>query len=92
MQIARQTSLLIAYCLLAGEKSENSEKSSLTEDSEVCYILLELKYFTGTNTFEHAEFKSEMFPLRRHAVFAQTAILSSLISPQIFSLLNDTDG
>ena len=47
MQIARQTSLLIAYCLLAGEKSENSEKSSLTEDSEVCYILLELKYFYG---------------------------------------------
>ena len=33
--------------------------------------------------FEHAEFKSEKFLLRRHAVFSQTAILSSLISRQI---------
>jgi hypothetical protein len=32
--------------------------------------------FTGTNTFEHAEFKSENFPHRRPAVFSQTAILS----------------
>jgi hypothetical protein len=40
--------------------------------------------FTGTNTFEHAEFKSENFPRRRPAVFSQTAILSSLISQQIF--------
>jgi hypothetical protein len=31
----------------------------------------------GTNTFEHAEFKSEKFPLCRPAVFSQTAILSS---------------
>jgi hypothetical protein len=37
----------------------------------------------GTNTFEHAEFKSENFPHRRPAVFSQTAILSSLISQQI---------
>jgi hypothetical protein len=44
-----------------------------------------------TNTFEHAEFKSEKFPLRRPAVFSQTAILSSLISQQMFSLFNDTD-
>ena len=28
----------------------------------------------GTNTFEHAEFKSEDFPHRRPAVFSQTAI------------------
>jgi hypothetical protein len=48
--------------------------------------------FMGTNTFEHAEFKSENFPHRRPAVFSQTAILSSLISQQIFSLFNDTDG
>jgi hypothetical protein len=47
--------------------------------------------FSGTNTFEHAEFKSEKFPLRRPAVFSQTAILSSLISRQLFSLFNDTD-
>jgi hypothetical protein len=47
--------------------------------------------FTETNTFEHAEFKSEKFPLRTPAVFSQTAILSSLISQQIFSLFNDTD-
>jgi hypothetical protein len=47
--------------------------------------------FTGINTFEHAEFKSEKFPLRRLCVFLQTAILSSLISWQIFSLFNDTD-
>ena len=54
--------------------------------------VLELKYFTGTNTFEHVDFKSEKFPLRRHAVFSQTAIiLSSLISRRIFSLFNDTD-
>ena len=46
----------------------------------------------GTNTFEHAEFKSEDFPHCRPAVFSQTAILSSLISQQIFSLFNDTDG
>jgi hypothetical protein len=39
--------------------------------------------FMGTNTFEHAEFKSENFPHRRPAVFSQTAILSSLISQQI---------
>ena len=39
-------------------------------------------FFTGTNTFEHAEFKSEKFALRRPAVFSQTAILSSLISRQ----------
>jgi hypothetical protein len=36
--------------------------------------------FTGTNTFEHAEFKFEKFQLRRPCVFLQTAILSSLIS------------
>ena len=42
--------------------------------------------FSETNTFEHAE-----FPLRRPAVFSQTAILSSLISRQLFSLFNDTD-
>ena len=42
-----------------------------------------------TNTFEHAEFKSENFPHRRPAVFSQTAILSSLISQQIFLLFND---
>jgi hypothetical protein len=47
--------------------------------------------FMGTNTFEHAEFKSEKFPLCRPAVFSQTAILSSLISRQLFSLFNDTD-
>jgi hypothetical protein len=47
--------------------------------------------FTRTNTFEHAEFKSEKFPLRRPCVFLQTAILSSLISWQIFSLFNDTN-
>jgi hypothetical protein len=46
--------------------------------------------FTGANTFEHAEFKSEKFPLRKPAVFSQTAILSSLIS-RLFSLFNDTD-
>jgi hypothetical protein len=34
--------------------------------------------FTGTNTFEHAEFKSEKLPLRRPAVFSLNAILSSL--------------
>jgi hypothetical protein len=66
----------------------------------VCFILtltlkhvLDLKYFCGnySNTFKHAEFKSEIkFPLRRPAVFSQTAILSSLISQQIFSLFNDT--
>ena len=39
---------------------------------------------TGTNTFKHAEFKSEKFPQRRPAVFAQTAILSSQILWQIF--------
>jgi hypothetical protein len=53
--------------------------------------VLELKYFTGTNNFEHAEFKSEKFPLYRPAVFSQTAILSSLISQQLFSLFNETD-
>jgi hypothetical protein len=47
--------------------------------------------FAGTNTFEHAEFKSEKFPLRRHAVFSQTAILFSLISRKLFSLFYDTD-
>jgi hypothetical protein len=47
--------------------------------------------FTGTNTFEHAEFKSGEFPLRRPAVFSQTVILSSLISGQILSLFNDKD-
>jgi hypothetical protein len=47
--------------------------------------VLDLKYFTGTNTFEHVEFKSEKFPLRRPAVFLQNAILSSMIlSRQIF--------
>jgi hypothetical protein len=40
--------------------------------------------FMGTNTFEHAEFKSENFPHRRPAVFSQTAILSSLISDKFF--------
>jgi hypothetical protein len=40
--------------------------------------------FMGTNTFEHAEFKSENFPHRRPAVFSQTAILSSLISHKFF--------
>jgi hypothetical protein len=48
--------------------------------------------FMGTNTFDHAEFKSENFPHRRPAVFSQTATLSSQISQQIFSLFNDTDG
>jgi hypothetical protein len=47
--------------------------------------------FTGTNTFKHAEFESENFPRRKHAVFSQNAILSSLISQQIFSLFNDMD-
>jgi hypothetical protein len=47
--------------------------------------------FTGTNTFKHAEFESENFPRRKRAVFSQNAILSSLISQQIFSLFNDTD-
>ena len=56
--------------------------------------VLEPKYFYGNyiNTFKHAEFKSEKFPLRRPALFSQTAILSSLISQQIFSLFNDMDG
>jgi hypothetical protein len=44
----------------------------------------------GTNTFEHTEFKSENFPHRRPAVFSQTAILSSLISQQIFSFVQLT--
>ena len=35
--------------------------------------------FTGTNIFKDAESKSEEFPLHRPAVFAQTAILCSLI-------------
>jgi hypothetical protein len=43
--------------------------------------------FAGTNTFEHAEFKSEKFPLCRSTVFSQTAILSSLISQQFFSFV-----
>ena len=48
--------------------------------------------FTGTNTFKDAESKSEEFPLRKAAVFSQTAISCSLISRQGFSLLNDTHG
>jgi hypothetical protein len=47
--------------------------------------------FTGTNTFKHAEFESENCPRRKPAVLPQNAILSSLISQQIFSLFNDTD-
>ena len=47
--------------------------------------------FTGTNTFKYAEYKSEEFPLCRPAVLSQTAILSSLIERQFFSLFNDTD-
>jgi hypothetical protein len=43
--------------------------------------------FTGTNMFKHAEFKSEKFPRRRPAVFSQTAILSSLISQQVFFIV-----
>jgi hypothetical protein len=46
--------------------------------------------FMGTNTFEHAEFKSEKLLLHRPAVFSQTAMLCSLIS-QLFSLFNDMD-
>ena len=45
-----------------------------------------------TNTFKHAEFKSEEFPLRRPTVFSQTAILCLLNSRQNLSLFNDTDG
>jgi hypothetical protein len=45
----------------------------------------------GTKIFENAEFKSENFPLRRPAVFSQTAILSSVISQQIYPLFNNTD-
>jgi hypothetical protein len=59
-----------------------------TYEKYLCMIII----FMGTNTFEHAEFKFEKFPLRRPAAFSQTAILSSLISRQIFSLFNDTDG
>ena len=33
--------------------------------------------FMGTNTIKHAESKSEEFPLRRPAVFSQTAVLST---------------
>ena len=47
---------------------------------------------TGTNAFKHAEPKSEEFPLRRPAVFSQTAILSLLIAREFFSLFNDMDG
>ena len=43
--------------------------------------------FTGTNTFEGAESKSEKFLLLRPAVFSQTAILCSLISRIIESLI-----
>jgi hypothetical protein len=39
----------------------------------------------------HAEFESENFQRRKPAVFSQNAILSSLISQQIFSLFKDTD-
>jgi hypothetical protein len=56
------------------------------------HVLWNWNIFTGTNTFQHAEFKSENFPRRKPAVFSQNAILSSLISQQIFSLFNDTYG
>jgi hypothetical protein len=47
--------------------------------------------FAGTNTFEHAEFKSEKFPLRRRAVFSQTEILfSDFIFSQTEILDEDT--
>ena len=47
---------------------------------------------TETHTFKHAESKSEEFPLRRPAVFSQTAILSSPISQELFPLFSDTHG
>ena len=48
------------------------------------YLICDI-FYENYNTFTHAEFKSEEFPLRRPAVFSQTAILFSLISRQIFS-------
>jgi hypothetical protein len=44
--------------------------------------------FTGTNTFKYAEFESENFPRRKPAVFSQNAILSSLISQQIYTIIS----
>jgi hypothetical protein len=41
--------------------------------------------FKGNNAFEHAEFKSEKFPLLWRAVFSQTFILSPLISRKFLS-------
>ena len=43
--------------------------------------------FTGTNTFEDAESKSKELPLRKPAVFSQTAILCSLILRQFFFIV-----
>jgi hypothetical protein len=65
--------------------------SKMSKETIFIKHVLDLNIFTGTNTFEHSEFKSEKIPLGRPAVFSQTAILSSLISKQIFSLFNDTD-
>ena len=38
----------------------------------------------GTNTFEHAEFKSKKFPLRRSTVFSQTAIIFTNFTANFF--------
>ena len=41
----------------------------------------------GTNTFKHAEPKSEEFPLSRPTVFSQTAVLSLLVSRHFFFIV-----
>jgi hypothetical protein len=54
--------------------------------------VLGLRNLFKAYNFDHADYESKEFPSSRPAVFSQTAILSSLISQQILSLFNDTDG
>ena len=57
------------------------------------YIIRILHHF-ATKPRKHLVHSTRRFglPMRRPAVFSQTATLSSLISRQFFSLFNDTDG